>query len=549
MTDIEQAIRDNKIDLDDPALLAAVKEINFSYWCENSDIKVDGDPFSFVGREYLIGIYQDEAQKVAILKASQLGLSIFALLRSIYRCKYTYRHGVLYLMPTKDDISDFSQARMGRIIEDNEVIKSMITNTDKVNLKRIGEAFLYFRGTRSETPLRSIPVDGLVLDERDLMDDHQVDIAKKRLGESKHKAELELSTPSLPDYGIDATYNSSDRKRYLLKCQKCNAYTCLETEFPNSIGQTAGKGYFRKCMKCDNEIFSYNGVWAAEIQGRNISGYHISRLHSPNVSLDVLMEEYQSTKDMTVFMNHELGMAYVEAENRMTVQEVYECCGNDPMLISNSQFRCAMGVDQGKGLHVVIGYRTGEKSGKLLHFNEYKDFEDLPVLVKKFNVKKLVIDGLPETRKAREVIDDIGGDTGYLNFSTFRQKIRPAWNPATKIVNTNKSEIMDTGTQKIQKKMVELPRRSKEVEVFAKHCHNVARRLVEETRKDPHTGQKVPTGSKMYEYVRVGTMEDHYRRAFDYFCMALEEMPIDSSQRRYREAVTMTGKHKRGGYG
>jgi hypothetical protein len=49
-----------------------------------------------------------------------------------------------------------------------------------------------------------------------------------------------------------------------------------------------------------------------------------------------------------------IGIAYVEAANRLTVEEVLSLCSNEGIAESD-EGPCFMGVDQGKDLHVVIG--------------------------------------------------------------------------------------------------------------------------------------------------------------------------------------------------
>jgi hypothetical protein len=55
-----------------------------------------------------------------------------------------------------------------------------------------------------------------------------------------------------------------------------------------------------------------------------------------------------------------------------------------------------------------------------------------------------------------------------------------------------------------------LPRESDTVREFAKHLHNVAKKLEEDEE----------TGSKRYVYVKLGP--DHFRHAFNYESMARE---------------------------
>ena len=103
---------------------------------------------------------------------------------------------------------------------------------------------------------------------------------------------------------------------------------------------------------------------------------------------------------MKDFYNLKIGVAYVEAENRLSVEEVLALCGNEGIAASDTG-PCSMGVDQGKDLHVVIGKRQWDKAGQGVHLGIYRDWEELDRLMKGFNVSRCVVDALPETRNAR----------------------------------------------------------------------------------------------------------------------------------------------------
>jgi hypothetical protein len=69
-----------------------------------------------------------------------------------------------------------------------------------------------------------------------------------------------------------------------------------------------------------------------------------------------------------------------------------------------------MGVDTGKQLHVVI-LRCNDDDGykqHLIHLGVYHDFHDLDPLMKRYQIEKCVIDGLPETHAARTFADGGG---------------------------------------------------------------------------------------------------------------------------------------------
>ena len=170
-----------------------------------------------------------------------------------------------------------------------------------------------------------------------------------------------------------------------------------------------------------------------------------------------------------------------------------------------------MGVDQGKDLHTVISKRYPPKAGKIIHVEVYKDWEELDGLMKNFNVSRCVVDALPETRNARVFAERHKGRV-FLNYYNIHQKGAYKWNEETFESNCNRTESLDASHKEIQDQSIILPKKSLEiVQEFAKHLHNLAKKLEEDEE----------TGSKRYIYVPVGTKIDHFRHAFNYMIMGL----------------------------
>ena len=204
--------------------------------------------------------------------------------------------------------------------------------------------------------------------------------------------------------------------------------------------------------------------------------------------------------------NSKLGMPYIEATNRLSIQEVLALCGSDGVA-DRDPGPCSMGVDQGNDLHVVIGRKGAQKPGKIIHLGVYKDWDELDRLMKNFNVFRCVVDALPETRNARAFALR-HKDRVFLNYYQEHQKGQYAWNEKDLIVSCNRTESLDASHNEIMAGQVELPKECEITRVFAVHLHNIAKRLEEDGE----------TGSKRYLYVKLGP--DHFRHAFNYECMA-----------------------------
>jgi phage terminase large subunit GpA-like protein len=202
----------------------ALASVDPWYWAFINKMQFQAGAYELAGHEYQVEPLQCEAQVTVDMKGSQLGFTQIEIVKDLHGLRYhRYPQGVLYLFPTDRDVSEFSKARFAPLIERNRAsIGRFIQNTDSTNLKQIGDAFLFFRGARvtqkvegmvkESSKLRSIPVDRVVYDEEDLMDPEMVEEAKDRYQHSKLKEESHISTPSIPDFGIDRRYQESDQR-------------------------------------------------------------------------------------------------------------------------------------------------------------------------------------------------------------------------------------------------------------------------------------------------------------------------------------------------
>jgi len=455
--------------------------------------------------------YQDDHPHIVEMKAAQMGLTSKAMLKTIFCLQFKRYRGVLYLFPSRSDVLDFSKGRISPLIEENEDIGKMVRDTDSAGIKAIGNGFLYLRGMKSRVGLKSVPADFIIFDELDEAPQNAVDMALERMAHSEYKEVLKLSNPTLPDYGIDKAFQETDQRYWLLRCEKCGEHTCLEDSFPDCLLEIDGR-VIRACSKCKAELNPALGEWVAKkplITDKR--GYHYSQLFSQFVSPAEILHQYRTTTNLRDFFNLKIGVAYVEAENRLSIQEVLSLCGSDG-IVQSDPGPCFMGVDQGKDLHVVIAKKHPQTAGKIIHLGVYIDWEELDRLMKNFNVIRCVVDALPETRNARAFAERHKGKV-FLNFYREFFKGDYKWDEANMTVVCNRTESLDASHNEIMTGQIALPKECEIVGEFAKHLHNVAKKLEEDEE----------TGNKRYVYVKLGA--DHFRHAFNYESMARRSCP------------------------
>ena len=497
------------------------------HWITDNKLQLATGPYSIKEHEYQMAWLEEECPQQCFIKGAQIGASEINVLKTLHGLVHgRYNQGALYLFPTRDDVGDFSKGRFDPLIAQNPFIGAYVQNTDSKNMKQIGKGFLYLRGARatktvggtkkSSSQLKTISVDRVVFDEFDEMEESMIELAQYRIAHSKIKELIYLSTPTIPDYGIDKLYQKSDQRAWMLECPACGKETGLDLEFPNSIRRRLDGTAYRCCIHCHGELHPSKGRWVAQYPSRSkdFVGWWISQLNSCYVDPTYILDRYEDPPygNLSEVMNSTLGRAYIPAENRLTHAEVYACCGKDVMATKHEGPTC-MGVDVGTNLHVVIAQKITRKTLKVIKIGRYDSFNDLHDLARDFNVKSAVIDLFPEKRK---VVDFQKSE----NFSVFgcnyveTKTGQISWDEKDHIIKGNRTEICDMSHDLVSTPGgLVLPRRNSEIDEFVKETCNIAKVLDE----DPNTG------SKIFRYKKL-SVNDHYRHALNYCLLASERV-------------------------
>ncbi|MFA7175215.1 MAG: terminase gpA endonuclease subunit, partial [Kiritimatiellia bacterium] len=309
---------------------------------------INGEPFNLSTQPFLEQIYADLSRHIVVMKAAQMGISEYAINKSIWFLENC--GDVLYVLPTDGDSNDFSAGRLNPAIEESPHVVDLFTDVANVGHKRSGNRNYYLRGSNSRSRLKSVPIDFLVLDEFEEMVQKNIPLARDRMDASPYKWELNMSTPGVPEAGIDAEFAHSDQHKWLVRCEHCNYDQ--ELTFPDNI---AGDEYV--CRKCRRPIDRFHGQWVAARPGADIRGYHLSQLFSPTVTAAELMKSYalaiSNQHKLADFYNSKLGLPYVPEGHKLEKSIVLSRRG-DKLTAQSSEAGTAMGVDVGALLHCTV---------------------------------------------------------------------------------------------------------------------------------------------------------------------------------------------------
>lgn len=514
----------------------------------NQDFDIISRPYQ---KELLTGfedLNYERPRETCIKKAAQVGITVLEMLDNIHGLRFgRYPNGVLHLFPSETDMSDLSSTKFMPLIENNpRQIGAFMGSVNKEGARKIGQGFLYFRGARetkkidgqagSSSRLKAITVDKLTEDEVDEMDEDMRELARYRLLDSNIKEIRSLSTPTIPNWGIDALYSSSDQRVWMTKCLKCGKYTCLELTFPDCLLETSDGRVIRICMHCKNEIFpnTIGSRWETlyPSKSKDLVGVWISSLSCATRDPKSIIKNLQSNDPIKLknMYNSDLGMAYLQSEDQLSKNDVYACCGREPAQRS-SYVHTAIGVDvKTDSLHVVVGYPTGENRYKVIYTVRVSTWNDLADIARRFNCKNMCIDYEPQTMKAKEFR---AAEPYNVYLVDYQDKLKASQKVDDRqgILTVRRTETMDKVFNCVKTPgLLELPRRNEETGVYADELTKTAKILEEDKT----------TGSRRYVFKKLGA--DHYYHATNYFLLACSHYELMPEINLKQEGFALTDK-------
>ncbi len=494
--------------------------------------------FSYKGFEFAPSVMRfdqpcdgyEAKNKLCVIKSAQAGITQDVQLWVLHGCLFgKFKQGIMYIFPSDKDVQNFSQTRFTPFLKENHILRQCVDDVNNVHVRRVNGINLIFVGGRStvsvgggndkkrdSSSLRSFPADCVVRDEADIMDSDMREQSKQRLQASENPYEIDISTPTLPDFGIDVIWKRSDMRHWFVTCPDCRFEYCQELEFPNCIDKDSNGNYYRCCPKCKTPIDQSKGKFVAlGNKNSDTAGFWISTLMT-HLSANYIMDRFENPLSgrMNEFWNSVIGKPYIEFEDKVTKQEVYNCCSHYAMN-SDCKEQTAMGVDVGKVLHCTIGIRTGRDSYRIVKVHRCDTWEELYTLANAYNCRSVVIDCAPERHKAKEFQQNYKGIVHLCEYN-FSMSGGETWNNG--VVRVNRTEICDRTTSvfKYAGKMV-LPLRCSEIDEYAYEVANTARKLV--------TGNN---GVNFYSYITPNDAPDHYFHSTNYFLLACKFLNYSS---------------------
>jgi hypothetical protein len=412
-------------------------------------------------------------------------------------------------------------------------------NVDNATLKRMGASTLYFRGAQKHSQAISVPADIIVNDEYDFSDQAVMDTFEKRVGASKLKWFWRFSTPSIPDFGINALYKDTDERHWLVRCTSCGKWQDVTFEH-NLLKRKGGTPYFG-CRRCSVRLKRRNGAWVAkypnkandaqyDAQGRLVApadgmrGYWINPLTFTYVTATSVWNEWRKVERKNTsfarkrFYNFDLGVPYLSGEGLITRDTILRTMQAS---VPETGFN-VLGVDQGDLLHWVVRRVLPTGRMAVVAYGVTNDFNRIDSIISLYRVRSGIIDALPNKHNARDLVQRFRGrmwmayykdqreERKYVTENKKREaeKRKKEQEAETSTMHLDRTETLDDSAQDWIDGMAflqgdPLKNLSEDQENFIRQMTNMKRDLAEDSK-----------GNTVAVWMKVG--DDHYRHADNY---------------------------------
>jgi hypothetical protein len=375
--------------MDKEELRAKMHMLNPAMWVlDNEFVNENQKPFEFTKHRFMLQPYADSSPDQVIMKSAQVGWSVAAILKSLHAANFL-KLNIIYVLPTRNVVHDFVTPKVNPMIQRNPVIQAMVQGSDSTSLKKVGDRFIYFRGSFHEGEAISTTADLIVADEYDRSDQGVLSVYQSRLQASEYGWFWRFSNPSVPGFGVHELYQESDQMHWFITC------SCGHSRFMDMERDKYIKNHYINdnkkiyaCGSCHKELtdgMRQNGQWIAKFPERKKRGYWLSQLMIPWVSAEKILEQ-QGSMNIETFHNFVLGLPYQASEFLINRESVLNACR--PGLAPKKDI--VIGCDSGKDKHWVMGNQEG-----VITYGKSQKWSDIEALITMYNAT-CVIDALPD---------------------------------------------------------------------------------------------------------------------------------------------------------
>jgi len=277
------------------------------------------------------GIYDIEAPEILLKTSRQVAKTTTAANRIILDSLLRHHFKTLYITPSKDQTSRFSNTRLTKILHHSPLIREALIDpntTSNVFLQVLKNGSEIALSYASDDPdrVRSISTDSTFIDEcQDVDQPAVIPVVRECAGNSDFGYILFTGTPKSLENSIEHQWQKSSKSEWIMQCTGCKKW-----QYVDSVKSLGKKGII--CLKCGKYLNPREGQWYDFNKSFNLKGFHVSQPMMPrNVEIPnrwnrILrkLEGYPSTR----FKNEVLGISDAIGARIVSYDELVALCEN-----------------------------------------------------------------------------------------------------------------------------------------------------------------------------------------------------------------------------
>lgn len=333
-----------------------------------------GKPFSFSGHEYQRTILEDPAQNIFIVKSAQMGISEMSARLAVARSALIDGFSTIYTLPSATAAQNFMKTRIDPIINESSYLSELVSKeVDNSSIKRLSNSYLYLKGCQVDRQAISVPADMLVCDEVNNSDQEVLTLFESRLIHSSYALRVFLSTPSVPNFGIDRMFKQSKRKFNMCQCGKCNHWFIPDYHehvripgFTDDISHVSVSDFSRpdfrwmdayvECPACKQkvDVVYASRQWVTENPDDAFvdSGYQVSPFDCPKIiKPSALVKSSVAYERPVDFYNQRLGKSLEDRDTSLAREELEQVTVQG---MPSGPHSYVMGLDMGSTCWALI---------------------------------------------------------------------------------------------------------------------------------------------------------------------------------------------------
>ena len=294
---------------------------------------LDGKPYSLYDYPFLPAVYNTSGREVLLKTSRQISKSTTCACLMITDSVAIPHFRTLYVSPTREQTSKFSNTRLTKIIHYSPLIRSNYVDSNLSNnvllqiLSNGSEMSLSYAWDDPDR-IRGITADRELIDEvQDVVYDAVIPVTKECMANSDYALMIYCGTPKSMENTIEFLWQKSTQAEWIMECSRCGSWG-----FVDSVRSIGRKGIV--CLKCDAYLNPRRGQWYEMNPGAQIKGFHVSQPMLPrNVEIPARwerilekMEDYSSTqfKNEVLGMSDDIGTRFIsQAELLALCQDYY----------------------------------------------------------------------------------------------------------------------------------------------------------------------------------------------------------------------------------